>query len=84
MLLEDIYKGKIFPQESIKSETKQYKELSKQRIDLYDQLIAFLPVEKAELLEEYTEVMFGMEEEHATAAFVEGAKFGIKLNEETK
>lgn len=84
MLLEDIYKGKIFPQESIKSETKQYKELSKQRIDLYDQLIAFLPVEKAELLEEYTGVMFGMEEEHAIAAFVEGAKFGIALIEETK
>ena len=84
MLLEDIYKGKIFPQESIKSETKQYKELSKQRIDLYDQLIAFLPVKKAELLDEYTEVMFGMGEEHSTAAFVEGAKFGITLIEETK
>ena len=84
MLLENIYKGKIFPQESIKSETKQYKELSNKRMKLYNQLNVFLSDENSALFDEYTEVLFGICEEQAMAAFVYGIKFGMKLNEETK
>lgn len=84
LLLENIYKGNICPQETIVSSSQQYKLLCEQKSDLYKKMNYILSQEQRELLDEYTNTFYGICEEQAMAAFVSGVKFGIKLNEEIK
>ena len=84
MLLEDLYLGRVFPQESIVSKRTEYKNLCKEREILYNQLRKFINENQADILKEYTDTMYGICEEKAMAAFVYGVKFGMRFNEETK
>lgn len=84
MLLEEIYQGKIIPQENIKPERKEYKLLSKKRSDLYKELSELMDKNKIKKLDEYTNIMFGICEEQSMSAFAYGVRFGMNLNNEIK
>ena len=58
--------------------------LCEQKSKLYKKLYDTLSYEQRKLLDKYTNIMYGICEEQAMAAFVYGIKFGMKLNEETK
>ena len=74
MILEDLYRGKYAPIESI-SVHKDHDRLTQ----LQEEILAALPEEKKELVDATQDTFMEMVMDEAEAAFAEGVRLGVRL-----